>query len=192
MPPKAKFKREEVINAALKIVEREGLAALTARSLANELGSSARPVFTVFRNMEEVVAAVYREANAVYAGYVEQGLGEDLAFRGVGRAYIRFAVERPRLFRLLFMQERSGQCDGKSILLAIEEHYEEIIRSIVEGYNVSRQDAIDLYLHLWVYSHGIAVLIVTHLCTFSEDQVNSMITQVFSSLLSRLKREGKL
>ena len=58
MPPKAKFTKEEIINAAFEITRRDGFDALTARSLAAELGSSPRPIFTVFSGMEEVQSAV--------------------------------------------------------------------------------------------------------------------------------------
>lgn len=54
MPPKPRFTREEIIAAALDIVSRKGVEALTARELGEALGSSARPIFTVFRSMEEL------------------------------------------------------------------------------------------------------------------------------------------
>ena len=58
MPPKAKFSKEEIVTTALAMVKQQGIEALTARSLAKELGSSARPIFTVFASMEEVQAEV--------------------------------------------------------------------------------------------------------------------------------------
>ena len=69
MPPRVKFSREEIIAAALDIVRRGGMAALTARSLAAELGSSAKPVFGLFENMQEVQDAVVRAANAEYQSF---------------------------------------------------------------------------------------------------------------------------
>jgi len=48
VPPKAKFTKEEIVATALAIVKEQGIEALTARSLAKELDSSARPIFTVF------------------------------------------------------------------------------------------------------------------------------------------------
>ena len=95
MPPRAKFTKEEIAETALRIVEREGLAALTARSLGAALGSSARPIFTVFDSMDDVLYAVNSRAKEIYGKYIEEGLREAVAFRGVGRAYIRFAAERP-------------------------------------------------------------------------------------------------
>lgn len=192
MPPRAKFTKEEIIDAAIRIAESRGTEALTARSLGEELGSSARPIFTVFGSMKEVEDAVFMRANGIYGKYVEEGLKEDLAFRGVGKAYIRFASERPRLFRLLFMSERSELPDKATALRLIEDHYEAIIKSIEDGYGVDRQTAIDLYFHLWVYSHGIAVLIATKVCAFTQEQITQSLTDIFRSLLVKIKTEGAL
>ena len=74
MTPKAKFTKEEISAAALNIVKNSGADALTARSLGNKLGSSARPVFTVFSGMEEVQAEVVSAAKAVYKNMGTDGV----------------------------------------------------------------------------------------------------------------------
>ena len=51
MPPKAKFTKKEIIEASMSIVQKDGFPALTARALGARLGSSARPIFTVFSSM---------------------------------------------------------------------------------------------------------------------------------------------
>lgn len=73
MPPKSKFTREQITQAALNIVREQGLEGLTARALGKRLGSSACPIFTVFENMEEVQQAVLEAAGACYREYVERG-----------------------------------------------------------------------------------------------------------------------
>lgn len=45
-------------------------------------------------------------AKKLYAGYIGRGLSEKPAFKGVGAAYIRFSIEEPKLFQLLFMREQ--------------------------------------------------------------------------------------
>lgn len=192
MPPQAKFTKEEIVDSALMIVERSGLEFLTARSLGVELGSSSRPIFTVFTGMEQVIEAVKVKVKEIYGDYVEQGLKEDLQFKGVGKAYIRFAFERPKLFQMLFMSERDERPDSKNVLIGIEDHYEAIIGSIVKGYGLSMENAKELYFHLWVYSHGIAVLIATKVCSFTADETDKLLTQVFISLTKKLKQDGKL
>lgn len=183
MPRQAKFDREEIIGAAVNIVESKGLNFLTARSLGHMLGSSARPVFTVFSNMEEVVRDVYDYAEALYKTYVEEGLKCSPAFKGVGTAYIRFASEHPKLFQLLFMKEQSDVPDLNSVLGIIEESYDEILNSITQSYRVGEGLAKRLYLHMWIYTHGIAVLIVNRMCKFGADEISDMLTEVFKALI---------
>lgn len=191
MPPKAKFTREQIVKAALDIVERDGSDALTARALGQELKSSARPIFTVFDSMDEVRAAAVAAAKSVYAEYVARGLAETLAFKGVGTEYIRFAAEKPKLFRLLFMSERDGATDVNTVLGAIDDSAPAILQSVIDGYSLDRDAAERLYLHLWLYAHGIAALIATGVCEFTAGDISDMLTSVFVGMLAR-EREKNL
>ena len=109
MPPKAKFTKDEILNTALSITEESGIDAVTARELGKRLGSSARPIFTVFESMDEIKHSVILKAKELYGKYVETGLKMQPAFKGVGVAYIRFATEKPKLFKLLFMRASEEQ-----------------------------------------------------------------------------------
>ncbi len=188
MPPKAKFTREEIISAALELTREQGIGAVTARELGSRLNSSARPIFTVFKNMDEVNAEIISTAKALYKQYVKKGLEQELAFRGVGTAYIEFAVKEPELFRLLFMDQRQGGSDMAHILNLIDESYEDILKSVREPYRLQEEEAEKLYRHLWVYTHGIATLCATRVCMFTGKEIETMLTQVFISLLEKIKR----
>lgn len=187
MPPNAKFTKEQIIAAALEITREEDFSHITARTLGKKLGSSACPIFTVFQNMEEVRQGVLAAARAVYRGYVERGLQDSIAFKGVGTQYIRFAMEEPKLFRLLFMQEQDDPKDFDSVLPVLEESYEEILRSITEGYGLEKTRADWLYRHLWIYTHGIASLCATKMCRFTGSEISQMMTEVFTGLLKEEK-----
>lgn len=188
MPPKAKFTREEIIAAALELTREQGIEAVTARELGNRLNSSARPIFTVFKNMEEVNAKIISAAKALYKQYVKKGLEQQLAFRGVGAAYIEFAVREPKLFQLLFMNEKQGVSDIDHILNLLDESYEDILKSVREPYHLQEETAKKLYRHLWVYTHGIATLCATRVCRFTGEEIEEMLTEVFISLLEKLKK----
>ena len=164
MPLKAKFTRDEIINAGLAILRKRNMSAVTAREIGNSLGSSSRPIFTVFENMGEVIEGIKQKAREIYSDYIRQGLEQDIAFKGVGKAYIRFS----------------------------NENYSAILQSITDQYPVSTEDAVILYRHLWIYSHGIATLCATSMCCFSNEEIEEMLTEVFRALLiERLKERGK-
>lgn len=189
MPPRAKFTREQITKAALEVIRRDGTESLTARALAKQLGSSACPIFTVFESMEEVKCAVIEAAKELYKGYVEKGLSESPAFKGAGRQYIQFAMDEPRLFQLLFMTEQESIPDLENVLPLIDESYDRIFSSITEQYGVTDAHAESLYQHLWIYTHGIAALCATRLCRFTEQKISEMMTEVFTSLLRKVRED---
>lgn len=190
MPPKAKFTREEIIAAALEIVREKGFDSLTARALGERLGSSARPIFTMFHGMEEVQKEVLAAARALYNGYVREALeqGDMPRFKCVGEQYIRFAASEPKLFRLLFMREQKQMPDFLHVLPLIEGNYEDILLSVEQQYGLERSMSVRLYQHLWVYTHGIATLCATGMCNFTGEEISTMMTEVFSSLLMRREK----
>ena len=192
MPPKAKFTKREIADAGLAILRQHGISAVTAREIGRYLGSSSRPIFTVFENMEEVVSAVEGRAREIYTDYVQQGLQQDLAFRGVGQAYIAFAMQEPQLFRLLFMRKLPDDMVLGKILPEIDDNYPSIVKSITDQYPVTKEEAVILYRHLWIYSHGIATLCATSMCTFTQQEISDMLTEVFKALLfERLAGKAK-
>ncbi len=185
MPPKAKYTQAEIVKAGLELVRREGGAALTARALGEQLGSSARPIFTVFQSMDEVRQAVLQSARQCYDGYVERGLAQDKAFRGVGAQYIQFAICEPRLFHLLFMSESERPPDLSTVLPSIDDNYHKILQSIEKDYGIHGPAAERLYQHLWIYCHGIATLCAAKVCQFTGEQIQQMITEIFLSLIAQ-------
>lgn len=189
MPPKAKFTKSEIIEAALNVVRADGYEALTSRALGAYLGSSARPIFTVFKNMEEVQQAMIVAAKTLYREYVNRGLAEVPPFKGVGMQYILFSVNEPKLFRLLFMEEQKQIPDLSGVLPLIEENYGKILLSIQKDYGINEVSAKKLYHHLWIYTHGIASLCVTKMCRFTGEEISTMITEVCMSVLKKIKEE---
>lgn len=190
MPPKAKFTKAEIIEAALNIVRADGYEALTSRALGTYLDSSARPIFTVFKNMEEVQQDMIKSAKALYKEYVNKGLTTETPFKGVGTQYILFAVNEPKLFQLLFMTEQKQILDLSGVLPLIDESYEQILLSIQDDYKICKAAGKKLYHHLWIYTHGIATLCATKMCRFTDEEISTMITEVCMSILKKLK-EGE-
>ncbi|MDE6259733.1 MAG: TetR family transcriptional regulator [Oscillospiraceae bacterium] len=187
MPPKFKFTREQIIQAALDITRQEGFSAVTARAVGAKLHSSSKVIFSLFQNMEELQTEIKRAAKAIYAEYIRKGLEEELPFKGVGTQYILFAIKEPKLFQLLFMFQQEQKPSVANVLPMIDNSYEDILLSVQNGYHLSRSMAEQVYRHLWVYTHGIAALCATNMCVFTADEISKMITQVFRGTLKEIK-----
>lgn len=184
MPPKAKFSERDITLAALSIVREKGIEALTARALGKALKSSVSPVFKAFKGgMEEVKKAVISEARALYGEYVEKGLLQDKAFRGVGLMYIKFAADEPRLFNLLFMTGEEKTRELSSVLPQIDDNYDKILASVEAEFNLGEKKSKWLYRHLWIYTHGIAALTATNTCRFTDAEIQKLLAEVCLGLI---------
>ena len=117
MPPKVKFQKEEIVNAALSVARRSGMDAVTAREVAKELNVSVGPIFTWFETMEQLKAEVFGRAKEIYRAYIERGLAGSIPFLEVWRQYLRFAREEPQLYRLLFLTRPDNVNGGGELSL---------------------------------------------------------------------------
>ena len=185
MAPKNKFTREEMTQAALRVVREKGIDGVSAKSLAAALGTSTQPVFTAFGSMDGVKAAVYDAAVRVYDDYAAAGLREKIPFFGVGMQYIRFAREERELYRLLFLTKKPGET---SRAISSMEHLQEKVRpSLMEIYRMTAAEA-DLYFRdLWLVVHSLATLIVTGACPYDEREIGAILTGVSVSVCKAIK-----
>ncbi len=185
MAPKNKFTKEEMIEAAMRVVQTKGIDGLTAKTMADELGTSTQPVFTAFGSMDTVKQEVYAAAVRVYDSYVDAGLKEKIPFFGVGMQYIRFAREEPELYRFLFLTRTQDQ--EYSVMKAMR-HLQEFVRPmLVNIYHVTDEEA-DLYFRdLWFVVHSLSTLIVTGDCPYSDWEIGQILTGFSISICKSIK-----
>lgn len=181
MPPKCRFTREEIIQAALDLTAEKGVGALTARGLAQRLGSSAKPIFGLFANMEEVQQEVLKAADRHYQAYLQEDMsaGRYPPYKASGMAYIRFAREQKELFKLLFMRDRTHEEK------AAGDELEALLGLIQKNMGLSRDDAYRFHLEMWIYVHGIATMIATAYLEWDLDFISAALTDAYQGLRLR-------
>lgn len=187
MPPSAKFTKKEIIDAAVKITKESGINSVTARAIGAKLNSSARPIFTVFDSMDEVLCETVNAIRNIYNSYITYGLSSEIPFRGVGTAYVSFAKNEPNFFRLLFMKPNDKSAEFSTILTAIDENSEKILNSIMLTYGLDKESAYELYKYLWIFTHGIATLIATNVCNFTDEEIGNLLSNEFIGILKNIK-----
>lgn len=111
MPPKAKYTREEIVQIALDLVSEKGIGALNARNLGAAMGTSTRPVFTAFKNMNELteevkIAAMHRfdeyakdDPETGVPAFQERGIADDPLCDGAAQAVSAAVHDRERAER---------------------------------------------------------------------------------------------
>ena len=185
MAPKNKFTKEEMVEAAMRVVRARGISGLTAKTLADELGTSTQPVFTAFGSMDTVRQKVYAAAVRVYDGYADAGLKEKIPFFGVGMQYIRFAREEPELYRLLFLTQTPNQeCRAMKSM----QHLQELVQpTLTHVYHITPEEADFYFRDLWFVVHSLSTLIVTGDCPYSDREIGQILTGFSISLCKSIK-----
>ncbi len=182
MPPKFKFTKEELVATALDLVRTEGKEALTARNLAQRLGTSPKPIFGLFAGMDDLAEAVMEAALACHHDYVqkEMTLQTYPPYKATGMAYIRFAKEEKELFRMLYLRART-----KEESMQGGEDWENAVAAVQHILGLSRQQAADFQLEMWSFVHGIATMFVTDYLDLEMEKISQMLTDVFVGLRHR-------
>jgi len=189
MPPKPKFTREEIIDAALKIVAEKGESALTAKELGDALGSSARPIFTVFNGMNEVRDEVIKAAMRRFECFANQKVQKVPLFKQVGMQMVMFGCKEPKLYQLLFMRENKNAGNFDDVFITLGTTAEVCIDLIKKEYDLSETLAKKLFENVWIYTFGIGALCATGFCNFSEEKLGEMLSTEFNAIMLLIKSE---
>ena len=88
--------------AALAILDEAGPDVIGLRETARRVGVSATAAYRYFRNKEDLLASVAAQGFRELAAAMETGAIESDPLHGVGLAYVDFALQKRRLFRLMF------------------------------------------------------------------------------------------
>ena len=186
MPRSFLFTREEIVQAALALTREGGIGAVTARALGAKLGTSSKPIFSLFQSMDEVQQAVLQAADEVYHAYLREHMarGDYPPYKASGMAYIRFAKEEKELFKLLYMRDRSAEQPPKEAGLSGQ------LKSLVHnstGFSGARAGL--FHLEMWAYVHGVAAMLATGFLELDWPLISQMLTDAYMGLKKRFEEE---
>ncbi len=113
--------RNDLVSAAVRLIEEMGESSFSLREAAREVGVSANAAYRHFDDKSALMTAaaadgfeqLARRMIAAMERASKQRAQERLSiarFKAVGRAYIEFAAEHPELFRLMF-----GECGSRCL-----------------------------------------------------------------------------
>jgi AcrR family transcriptional regulator len=117
MPPKTRVTAEMIVDAAVEVVRQSGFESINARTVSGQLHCSTQPVMYHFSTIDSLKRAAYRKADRLHSEYMMNTAPGQDPIRGIGLNYVRFAVEEPQLFRLLF---QSGYAEENNLLEMVD------------------------------------------------------------------------
>lgn len=187
--------QESILDAALVLVREGGWAAVSARSLANRLGSSTMPIYSVIGSMEELKRLVAARAASLLADCQHQPRSEN-PLLDLALGYVIFAREEPGLFRLL--SEVSGEegDQAKAVAAAaLDPGLEAGTRaagSMAETLAVfsAPQQKSDFVLRTWIFTYGLAELVSGGKVRMDEAEIARHLEAAGGAFYVREQQEG--
>lgn len=149
--------RAACLRAARELLEEDGSAGLSLRAVARRAGVSATAPYRHYADRDALVSAVaaegYRElVESLATAHPDPRTPDELA--SVAVAYVRFALDRPAMFRVMFAEP----CDPNSAervaaTAAISGYVRGIVQAAFPG-----TDPDALATAVWALVHGLAFL----------------------------------
>ncbi len=153
MPPKFKFTKEEIIDSAFKIVRHKGWGSLSTRSLASELGSSSRPIYSFFSSITELEEEIVKKAVDLLHKYmIRKRTGDPWLDHGLG--YVMFALKEKHLFRAV---------NDENHIVYFKKYGDIIWHTLTRSLSdypafqgLSEEHILKIQVTRWLFAHGLA------------------------------------
>ena len=192
MPPKTKFDRETIVEAAFEVAREKGLSGITARSVSRRLNSSVAPIYVNFDAIEDLEEAVVKKFFALSEEFLAQQEGADL-YRRIGLASLAFAREYPVLYRELSIQPNKYLASYETVETAMVEALAD--DEAMEGWSLEERKR--LFLKMRVFQMGLTAMVANgHVPAWMDDRdLEEFFLEVGDDLLRmeqiKRKEQGK-
>jgi AcrR family transcriptional regulator len=140
-----------IVGAARELAEAEGWEAVTTRKLAEKVEYSQPVLYSHFKNMDAIAAAVALVGIEELGGKLSKATG----LRGLADAYLSYAAEHPAVYQAMFVRPTELTFATGDIPPSLRAAFE-AIRSRVAPY--ADGDAETLTELFWSSLHGLATL----------------------------------
>ena len=172
--------KEIVVNTAVKMVKKDGWESLNARSISKEIGVSTKPLYRLYTGMEELKKDTYNEIYKIYDDFINKRVYNKNALVTLCVAYVEFANENNNLFKCLFL---SNNLKWKSIDDVLNEKWNQsTIINIVNKFGYTFEDAKSLFMHVWLYSNGLATLVATNKIKIDSKDIIKRIIKIYKKV----------
>ena len=161
--------REKILDAALDFFAREGSEGVTMRALADAIEYSPPVIYSHFRDKDAIIRELCNRQLRTLAKHFSAiaGVADPVErLRGIGRAYVDFALQNPSHFRFMFLTAHPlpSDEDDSSRSSEPQENAYAFLKHTVEAAIASGQlrpeltDAEEVTQICWASAHGIVAL----------------------------------
>jgi len=181
MPPKPKVTKLNILEAAFQLTREQGLESVNARDVAAVLGCSTQPIFRLYASMAELKEDLYEYIQDYYYQFLLASKKSKHFFFNVGLAYIDFAKQETNLYQAIFMSNNFKVTNLREFIA--DRRNKPILTRMTETIGIDLEKAKQLFLNMWIYTHGIASMLATNSLDLTNEEIEDMLSIAFLSFL---------
>jgi len=168
--PKARYHhgdlRRALLEEAVRTIRDDGTAAFTLRAVGARLGVSRTALYRHFADKSALLNAVSEDGfrrlgDALESAWTDAGGGVP-GFEAMGSAYVRFALDNPSHYRVMFGVWNSREHHDPALRAAGTRAFQLLVDALaaLQRDGVARRDetSVAVARYVWAVVHGIAML----------------------------------
>ena len=193
--------RRALLDEAVRTIQKDGVEALTLRTIGVRLGVSRTALYRHFADKRALLSAVATEGFRLLRERLVEawGSGGISGFDAMGVAYIRFAMGNPSHYRVMFGGARArafvdSAPRDEDLTREGTAAFNALVTAIValqkEG-AVLKDDPVQLARFIWAGVHGISMLIIDgqfhHLKSQIDDLIHFAVERLHTGVAKRVR-----
>ncbi len=197
--------RRKIITAATELFREETYATVSMRKIAKRVEYSVGTLYLYYKDKDELFLAVQSAAFERAFVFIQQLQKTDdpvERLRNLGERYLRFGMENPDLYRLMFMMEHPMHAmkegDAWHSGIALHNLLTSVVKECIDAGRIVADDPDRLSFAMWSLVHGMVSLRISQrleiyngdhldcpLCNIDTDQLVVDTNEMMINILER-------
>ena len=160
--------RRALLDAALVLLQTKDMEGLSLREVARQAGVSHTAPYRHFADKAALLAAVAEEGFITFGEYLNEAVTQANAdpigsLMSTGEAYVRYALEHPTHFRVMFRSASLAQDPDSSLEITAQGTFEILVDVIASGQTagvIKAGDPREMATGRWALVHGLSMLLL--------------------------------
>jgi AcrR family transcriptional regulator len=169
--------RQDILDAARRIIHEDGYKKLSMRVLARAVGVTAPTLYDYFSSKEAVLDALQLEGAVLFTAYLQDAVNNNEPgreqLRALGIAYRRFAKDHRDLFRLVVGRIDAAYEPGEEQMMRCSGVFDLVVRVVQDAMArgiVREDDPVAVATSMWAMAHGCVELELSGAFDCRDDQ----------------------
>lgn len=191
--------RQQILDAAVKIIIRDGFSKLSMRKIAGVLGVSATTIYNYYTNKDELYFYIRIRGFELLMQYFETAYNNHdkprQKFIGIIKSYMEFGTRYPDYYEVMFLNRTVPKfldCVGthledvaakeKSVAL---KPFLFVIEKLQQHLGIKEYEAYTMAMQMWVELNGLVSLIISRLLKEVTDHQDEFINEYIGAIVTR-------